>query len=202
VNKTGNIHNGIDKSTVDMYCMWSNLDSILEKIEQGLFFLPIQLIVFVIFILILLLFSIKFSSQQYIATTERTKIYSIKKVSAIPRDKLDRVADSSENISSDGLTPEELYNNYMRYVVSRIEQYKYYPESEQKLGHEGTVSLRLYLQRNGRVEKVVFLQHSRFSKLNEAAIESIKRAIPFLPFPKGIPYDEITLDLTLTFNLL
>ena len=100
-----------------------------------------------------------------------------------------------------GLTADDLRNRYFSYVIARIKRFKEYPKLEQRKGHEGSVLLEIFISRNGTVRKVRILRQARYMALTEAAIASIRRALPFQPFHKKIPDEELIVRLEIAFCL-
>ncbi len=178
------------------------LERLFSSVEDGKCFIPVQVLVVSFALLMAILSGLDFSSAVEVKLVQRSKVYSIKRVSNIPLGYRDMAADASmEDRKDDEMTVEEIRQRYVNYVIARIEHNKIYPVSEQKLGHEGAVSIRLYIEKGGGVRKAVILRQSRYAKLTESAIASIRRSIPFLPFPRGIPDDEIILNLNIEYYL-
>ena len=179
------------------------LERLISSIEDGRFFIAAQATVVSLAVIVAIITGIDISSGvgTGIETAQRN-VYTIKRVSTIPLKQRDMTADAFiEDTKEDEITVEELRRRYINYVIARIEQNKIYPIEEQKLGHEGSVSVQLYIEKNGIVRKAVILRQARYSKLTESAIASIKRSIPFIPFPRGIPEDEIILKLNIEYYL-
>ncbi len=133
---------------------------------------------------------------------ERTKIFSadeirhrnIRKVAELPKEEKKEEALSTEETNS-------LEETYYSYVVSKIEASKIYPMEEQKKGHEGSVVMEIYLQADGSIRKVVVLRQARYVRLTKAAVESIRRALPFKEFPDGIDAREMVITVEMSFRL-
>ncbi len=178
------------------------LERFLSSVEDGKFFIPVQASVVALAVLAAVLAGIDVSSGTDAEPAQRAKVYAIKRVSTIPLEQRDMAAESSvEERKDDGMTADEIRRRYVNYVIARIEQNKIYPVSEQKLGHEGSVSIRLYMEKGGGVRRAVILRQARYAKLTESAIASIRNSIPFMPFPRGIPDDEIILNLNMEYYL-
>lgn len=170
---------------------------------EGRLFNYIQLFLIIFFISILLL-------DMYIPETEKTrtvifestqqKQYSTKKVSHIPKGKEKEEAEKIA-FKDDTLTEEDVKQHYYHYIASKIEACKFYPPEEINKAHEGTTVLELILHRSGTVKKVRILKQTIFTPLNDAAIMSIRRAIPFKPFPEKIKDETLTIQLTIRFSI-
>jgi protein TonB len=66
-------------------------------------------------------------------------------------------------------------------IRQRIEAAKRYPEDARRDGIQGTVSVRFRLRPDGQVERVEVIRSSGSRLLDEASLETIRRAAPFPP---------------------
>lgn len=177
-------------------------ERLLNSIERGRLFVPIQCAVLLLTVLTGVLTGIDLSTEGAAVTAERSRHYFIKRVSTIPLNQQDQAADvSTDEKKDDTLSVEDMRQRYVNYVISKIESHKIYPDSEQKLGHEGTVGMRLYLQKSGQVSRAVVTRQARYARLTGSAVDSVRRALPFQPFPRGLPDDEIILNLNIEYYL-
>ncbi len=175
---------------------------LLNLLEEGKLYRYIQgLIIFGIFLGVLIS-GIDFSSGEVtqIYKSESKKQYHIKKVSQIPKKK-EKEETEKIAVEDDKLTEEELKERYYSYVVNKIEYNKVYPVDEQKKGHEGSIVLKLYINRDGKIEKVRILRQARYMKLTKAVISAIKKAYPFKPYSAHIEDDMLVLKLEINFSL-
>ena len=176
--------------------------SIYKFIESGKLLWPIQALVVVIAFLAVLLSGIDFSSREITTVYKSDEIrrYHVKKVSHIPQERemeeAAKVAVEDESISVD-----DIRNRYFSYVISKIESVKEYPLSEQKKGHEGSVLMKLFITSEGKVRKVRILRQARYASLTKAAVDSIRKALPFQPFPGRLPDEELIVKLEIKFFL-
>jgi len=131
--------------------------------------------------------------------TGETQRYHVRKVSEIPKE-LEK-DEAEKEAAEDTLSPDDIRRRYVQYVVSRIERVKVYPLEAQKRGHEGVVVVRLLMTKDGDVKKVGILQPARYQALTDAAIVSIRRALPFQPFPSNLPDETLTLRVEIRFLL-
>ncbi len=77
-----------------------------------------------------------------------------------------------------------------------------YPDIARRLGHQGTVILRLTINRNGAIHKIDISQHSGYQALDESAEKIIRRSGPFPSFPQSLNINSLTIDIPFQFNLL
>jgi TonB family protein len=176
----------------------------LRLVEMGKLLWPIQILIFAAITIAVML------SEMGLTTIERTVVYRreervrqyhVKKVSQLPKALEDEEAKKIAIEKEALLTADDLRNRYFSYVISRIKRFKEYPKLEQRKGHEGSVLLEIFISRNGNVRKVRILRQARYTALTEAAITSIRRALPFQPFHKRLTDEELIVRLEITFCL-
>ena len=88
------------------------------------------------------------------------------------------------------------YDKKRRYTLPE------YPPSELRAGHEGTVYLDLYVQVDGRIGDVRVKTSSGYPRLDEAAVEHVKRTYRLTPaMEDGKPVaDWVTLPVVFRIN--
>lgn len=77
-------------------------------------------------------------------------------------------------------------NALAQYVFDQIENHLTYPIQAQQLGMQGKVMTRFTISPSGRVSHIQLIHSSGFTLLDQAAINSIKKASPFLRAPHYI----------------
>lgn len=177
------------------------LDRLLVRIEEG------RALPFIVTLILLVLAAAVLITGAFVIKTERTVVYQagetpryhVRKVSEMPKE-IEK-EEAEKEAADDTLSVEDIRHRYVQYVVSRIEQHKLYPLDDQKRGHEGTVVVRIHMARNGMVNKVGILQPGRYPSLTDAAISSIRRAVPFQPFPRKLPDETLVLRVEIRFTL-
>ncbi len=180
----------------------SGIDRMLAFIEQGKLLAYLQAGILALGLVVALLDGVDLGKGDAVSETEHKRTYVVKRVSMIPEKALEKNEEkAAREGENDELTAEDIRKSYVRYVVSKIEKNKVYPPEEQKAGHEGSVSLRLYVERTGRVRKAVVSRQARYPRLTRSAVESVKRSIPFPAFPRGLPDDEMVINLRIEFFL-
>lgn len=181
-----------------------SLSSLYHAVENGKLFLPVQMLVVCLVLLSVLFSGISFHDTEDVITPDAPKIirYDVRRVSELPKALQEEEAKKiSVDEDTNKLSVEDIRNRYFRYIITKIEQAKVYPLSEQKKGHEGRIILQLYILKSGQVKKVSILQQSRYGPLTKASVDSIKRALPFRAFPGGIPDDELIVKIKMDFFL-
>lgn len=91
---------------------------------------------------------------------------------------------------------------YQGLIRRHIERHKSFPPLAVKRGMEGRVGIRFLIRRNGQVENIEVTKSSRFPILDDAAVSAVNKGVPFPPFPDGISYDHMIIEITLIFELM
>jgi protein TonB len=96
----------------------------------------------------------------------------------------------------------ELLLQYEGMIRLLIDRNKEYPYQARRQDQEGKVAVRFVLSRRGElVGEPVLDKKSRYRLLNTSALEAVKRAIPYPPFPPEFPEEELVFSVTLAFSL-
>jgi protein TonB len=83
-----------------------------------------------------------------------------------------------------------------------IDKRKEYPYQARRQDQEGTVEISFVLSRQGRLlEEPVLGKKTRYRLLNNAALEAVKKAVPYPPFPPEFPEEKMAFSITLVFSL-
>jgi TonB family protein len=183
--------------------MKPHIEKIFLNIEEGKLLKKIQIVFLITIGMAFLIGGIELTPKEVtrIYESDEDTQYHIKKVSRIPKEKEKEEKEKKAVEDDDRLTAEELKERYYQYVLARIQQNKEYPLSEQKKGHEGSVLLRVIIQRSGKVNKVQILRQARYLKLTRAAITAIKKSNPFQPYSENIEEDLLRIQLEMEFFL-
>jgi TonB family protein len=80
-------------------------------------------------------------------------------------------------------------------IMGRIEKAKRYPRMARKMGTEGQATVRFRIKTDGKVEGVELLKSSGSEILDQASLETVRRAAPF-------PYKEGWLKVVIVFKIL
>lgn len=126
---------------------------------------------------------------------EHVQPRSVKK---IPDEKTEETGEAKEQKQQD---TGETFNKYLSDVVRRIEQSKRYPAHEKYMEREGSARVRMVLQADGSVSDLSLLEKSVHNGFNQEALNAVRRASPFPPFPDGSGRDSMALNLRIHFRL-
>jgi protein TonB len=97
---------------------------------------------------------------------------------------------------------ENAVSRYLAAIRGLIDQRKEYPYQARRQEQEGTVLIRFTVTRQGTLAGEPALEKkSRYERLNAAAIEAVKKAAPYPPFPGEIGEDEMSFQVAVSFSL-
>jgi protein TonB len=97
---------------------------------------------------------------------------------------------------------EEILSRYAGLIRSLIDQEKTYPYQARRQEQEGTVLIRFTLSRQGSlVGEPALEKKSRYERLNASALEAVKNAAPYPPFPGEIGEEEMSFQVAVAFSL-
>jgi len=92
-------------------------------------------------------------------------------------------------------------SEYLRKLRARLERARAYPIEARDRGWSGTASVRFSIGRDGGVEKLELTTGSGRRLLDEAALETVRRAAPFPALPPEIKRETLDLTLPVAFRL-
>lgn len=107
----------------------------------------------------------------------------------------DTAEDDDEVISLD--TRESKYASYFARLKHQIERVWAYPEDAARRGISGRLTLRFQISKDGNLMNVRLIDNSGYNVLDEAALQAVKTAAPYYPFPVTI--DRANLSILATF---
>ena len=105
------------------------------------------------------------------------------------------VEEDGEAISLD--TKETRYASYFARIKRQIELVWDYPDEAERKGITGQLTLRFQISRDGNLMNVRLINGSGYNILDEAALQAVKSAAPYYPFPVTI--DRETLPILANF---
>ncbi|MGL4394590.1 MAG: energy transducer TonB [Brevinema sp.] len=88
---------------------------------------------------------------------------------------------------------------YLKNVIRHLGKYKRYPESERRRGREGSATVTFKIHPDGSVSDVNIRRSSAYNLLDEAALQTVQKAVPFPTLDK---VDRpITINVSIDFRL-
>ncbi|MGK0674668.1 MAG: TonB family protein [Halothiobacillaceae bacterium] len=94
-----------------------------------------------------------------------------------------------------------LEDGYRTRVRQAIDKHKHYPRVARRLELEGRVVVAFTVEADGRLAGVRVVESSGSELLDEAALEAVRKAAPFPPFPDGVERRQWGFTLPLLFSL-
>jgi len=91
--------------------------------------------------------------------------------------------------------------SYRDRIRQAVDAHKHYPRMARRLGVEGRVVLAFTLRADGRLAGVRVAESSGSELLDEAALQAVRDAAPFPPFPEGVGRERWDFTLPLYFAL-
>ena len=92
-------------------------------------------------------------------------------------------------------------SRYIARVRTRIERRKYYPASSRRMKEEGTVTVSFQLTPTGNLVTLSVDSSSGFPDLDDAALDAVRNASPYPPFPDALKATRLALRVPITFEL-
>lgn len=89
--------------------------------------------------------------------------------------------------------------SYKSYALGRIASKRTYPFAARSQGLEGKIRIRMVINPDGNVSKIEILEKCEYEILNEACLNTIKKAEPFKKMTKG--QRALTLTFVMDFSL-
>ncbi len=90
---------------------------------------------------------------------------------------------------------------YQDAVKQRIQESRRYPGSAKRRRIEGTVGMGFTVLSNGTGQDIIVMNSSGSEMLDEEAVQTIRRAGPFPPFPKELRRPLLRMQVAIVFSL-
>ena len=86
-------------------------------------------------------------------------------------------------------------------MLAKIAAAKHYPRIARKRGYEGKPVISFSLRQDGELAELTIIEPSLYTVLDRAALEAVRRAVPYPPFPKLLNRKSIRFQLPISFTL-
>ncbi|NIP99778.1 MAG: TonB family protein [Nitrospinaceae bacterium] len=106
--------------------------------------------------------------------------------------------DDGEVISLD--TRESKYASYFARIKEQIEHVWSYPSEAERRGLAGRLTLRFQISKDGNLMNVRLVQPSGSHILDDAALQAVKSAAPYYPFPVTIDKESLSILATFIYS--
>lgn len=90
-------------------------------------------------------------------------------------------------------------NSYKEELRAMIEKNKYYPAMSRRLGQTGTVVVAFTLLEDGHIIDIRIDRPCRFERLNDSALDAVKKVERFRPIPKELGETKMDIKVPLRF---
>jgi TonB family protein len=100
-----------------------------------------------------------------------------------------------------GRAPRNETEKYLVSVRDQVARQQTYPAPSRAFREQGTVKIRITLNRSGSVIKIELMEESPYKRLNDAAMKAATRAAPFGPFPDEVKFETWKITLPIRFTL-
>ncbi len=90
---------------------------------------------------------------------------------------------------------------FLDQILYRIEKAKHYPRIARRRKMKGSVKCKFVISRDGTVLDTSIINPCSFAMLNSAAIDAVKKGVPYPAFPPFLQEDTFTSIVDITFEL-
>lgn len=137
------------------------------------------------------------------ATPKATPKPKPKKVALAPKqEELDLSIfedDGDDEFTAESLLKEQLYYSKLAKYTGRFTRY---PQRSWDRGQEGSVRLRVTIDRKGNVQRSEILEETKYKALNKEALKAVDRASPYPAIPKEVKGEDYSFNFTVTFKIV
>ncbi len=92
-------------------------------------------------------------------------------------------------------------NDYFDMVRLKIENCKKYPEVAKSKHIEGRVTIQFMIAADGQIYSLKVVKQARYSILDKAALDAVKKAAPFPRPPPNLFKEPLNVEITILFEL-
>ena len=117
-----------------------------------------------------------------------------------PELQLEEMDDSHSEVELTDSKEEAMFR-YQDVVKQRIEELRRYPSRAKRRGVEGETRIKFAISSNGLVQNIKIISASGSKRLDEEAVNTIRRASPFPPVPEEIDRSPVWMEVSIVFTL-
>ncbi len=96
----------------------------------------------------------------------------------------------------------DLRSMFLGELRARIEENKTYPMMSRRLGQTGIVEVAFTLTSDGHIINARIVSPSRFDRLNESALDAVKKIAKFKPIPSELKEEKMDVTVPVKFAIL
>lgn len=93
-------------------------------------------------------------------------------------------------------------NSYLAKVRKTIEQHKKYPKMAKRMKQQGVVYVKFTINKDGSLRHISLAKKCPYKKLNDAAINTLKRIGAFAPIPKELNKRYLSLTVPINYKII
>lgn len=112
-----------------------------------------------------------------------------------------QVPDAGNAHSQSQADETEIWHNYTKSLSAHFKKYKHYPEMARKQRLTGTVIVSIEIHSDGSIDDVQIAQSSGSAMLDQAALQSVRRASPAPSFPRGVQAESRKVTIPYRFQI-
>ena len=90
---------------------------------------------------------------------------------------------------------------YLGLIWQKVEEAKVYPEKARKNNQQGVVKVQFLVREDGQIKEVEIIESPGRILLDQASLDTIKKAAPFPPIPPFLEMKEINVKIPIVFEL-
>ena len=90
---------------------------------------------------------------------------------------------------------------YLRSLKKQLEQIKDYPATAKRLKQEGVVRVRFTILADGKIEQIEVSESSRYSSLDNSAMDAVAKMEKFQPIPKILEKERWRIEIPIQYKL-
>ena len=98
------------------------------------------------------------------------------------------------------IDPKEIAE-FQKMIYKKINTNKEYPYQAKLSGMEGTVKVSFVVKRDGTVSDVKVVNSSGYKLLDDSAVDTVKKAEPYLPFPQSVEANALRVSVEIVYKL-
>jgi len=108
---------------------------------------------------------------------------------------------SIASLPARGQTQNPAVSEWSKTLSAHVAKFKTYPQQSKRRGEQGRVIIRFTIDAGGKVLDVGLTKRTCFEDLNEEAVNMVKRAEPFPPFPETMKLEKKTFGIPMNYRL-
>lgn len=130
---------------------------------------------------------------------DKPKIAPVKEQKVVETKEAAPVESGGSEAGTDAKGSTDLADVYKAELRAMIDKNKYYPTMSKRLGQTGTVVVAFTLLKDGHIIDVRIDKPSRYERLNDSALDAVKKVERFKPIPNEIGETRMDIKVPVKF---